>query len=289
MPSHSKALKPKRFMSAEKGKKLPSFDISGESGRITGLLEKLNGCLDDMNRVMGKEFRSILGSSAIRVEVSKWSEAAPDANELWFESSAQEQPDASPAFAISKSSLFSITEVFFGDNPKNLSDKDLEKRKITETEIRILSRLTNSMLGITGSATEHSAEYWNLSKIEDAPKLDAIWAKVEVSTDDWEIVMWMGWPKAFYIMESRHAEPSFTREEMESALLGMKIRTKAEVGQLSTNLADLQCIKPGDILEFNMPEETPVLAEGVKCLSGKIFETNDQLGLRINHNLGMKP
>lgn len=264
------------------------FDISGESSRIVDLSRKLNSGRDDLTRAMGKDFRSILGSTSIKTEVEKWTDEKPEDYDFWFESHAIDDPSAMSAIGISRRSLFSITEKFFKFNPKDLDDKKIKDREISGTERRLLGRISNTLLKLVENLTDQPHEYWALAKVDECPTIDAVWTTVRVTEEDWDLSFSVGWPKRLFQASQEKLEANFSAEDIRSALLGMKISAKAQIAKIDSNFLDLQKIKAGDILEFHMSEEVPVFANGIKCLTGKIFESSDQLGLKINQNLGVK-
>jgi len=288
MPSHSEPLKSKGFIPADKGKDYPVFDISGESNRVVELAQTLNKGRDELTRVLGKDFRSILASSSIKTDVEKWTDEMPEQCDLWFRLEAIDAPGVVSALGISRKSLFSITEALFEGNAKFLDEEAVKTRSITGTERRLLGRISNTILKVVGNTTDQPHEYWALSLMDEAPDIDAIWATAKVAGDEWGLVFSIAWPKSLFSTSESQFEASFNENDIRSALMDMRISARAKIAEIDSNFADLQRIRSGDILEFHMSENTPVSANGVECLTGQIFESSDRLGLKINQNLGAK-
>lgn len=291
MPSPSGTQKSRRFIKADKGQSYPVFDISGEANRIDGLKRTLNRGREDMIRVLGKEFRSTLGKSSIKVDIESWdADRKPESSDLWYEITSTEYPGSEPAMALSRRTLFSISEVFFGDNPSVLTDKSVESRDISGTEMRLLARLSTAIMNLCGEITEHESQSWSLATPDEMPDQEAIWTRISVSEaeEEWEVELFVGWPLTMFELERKFHEPNFTQDDVRDALMGMTVSAKAWVADLDTNLADIRRVKAGDIIEIQLPEETRVFASDIQVMAGKIFEESDHLGLKINENLGIK-
>lgn len=273
------------FISKEIGEGFPVFDITGEQARKERLNAELNQASGDLNWRFGQEVRLLLDQSALNITCGKWADNAPDTDLVWMESSCDEYPGQRALLGLDRRSLFSVSELFFAGNPCDLTDKDIKKRDITDTDTRLISRLLSAAIGIVSDNLGIEPCYWNTEWSELVDTGGLFWTEFEIAGESWSISIHLGWPCSFRKEEAQVA-PVFTREEISSQLERAPVRLAAELASLTITMADLNNLSTGDIIEFDLQQNITATAHGVPCVSGKIFESDDRLGLRIDHNAG---
>lgn len=69
--------------------------------------------------------------------------------------------------------------------------------------------------------------------------------------------------------------------QLEEALIQVPVRLRVVMGQMSMTLADLECLKVGDVLSLDLPEVVPALIGQRPCFNGRIAEHKGSLVYQV--------
>jgi flagellar motor switch protein FliM len=287
MASLSVSKRRKTFISREKGQSLPIFDLSGETDRHDHLKKSLEDSSEDLALRLSQEMRLLLDYSALKIACSEWSEELVSKDLVWAEAESESFQGYKPLFAMSKKAVFSVSELFFAGSPNDISEKSIAKRDITDTDKRLISRLFNAAISILSESIGVEPASWNNDWAENPDTESCFWSTLTVNGENWEMDFLIGWPTSLSKKKDSKEAIEFTRNQIEAQLEKTPVHLSSEIASVSLNLSDINDMKEGDIIEFDMHPEIMASAGGVVCVSGKIFESDGHLGLRIDQNMGM--
>lgn len=290
MPTILRRTAYKQFMSPEQGSQYPVFDLSGENQRIKELHQSLNGVLDLLAGGLTRQVRKLLGHEALRASCEGWGNAAPEEPEYWLSAFTPDQPTHPVLLGLDRRALFSLSELFFGGQPQKISDKQLDKRVLADTERRLCNRLLNLVLNLICPSLDLPLSDWQSTWLEPGaePSTQALWCPVSIAGNDWSLTLNIGWPLAKSCRPPALSEDDAEHfsAQMENKLQQITASLKVELATMTLSLAELGGLKVGDIIPVDLSSETRARAGDSTLLKGLVCESNNRLALRITHIVG---
>ncbi len=289
LPNMSRSTQ-RRFLTAEQGAAYPVFDLSGQQQRAQALRRLLTEASDALASALGRELRQMLSCDSLRVTCQDWQTTVPELAEFRLLAFTPDQCDEPALLGLSRRSLFSLTEVFFGGQPQKLTDKQIEQRSLSDTERRLCNRMLNLFLKqICGRMNLPLAD-WQSNWLEPgaAASHNAFWCPMTVAGEAWSVDLHFAWPqaKACPIPPADQGGTGEFKARMENRLKRVATTLKVEVASLNLNLAALGELRAGQILPLDLSGEINVRAGDTDCLKGVVCEDGDRLALRITKVVG---
>ncbi|MGL6230190.1 FliM/FliN family flagellar motor switch protein [Aeromonas rivipollensis] len=96
------------------------------------------------------------------------------------------------------------------------------------------------------------------------------------STHDWQF--WLAPPEETLSIGAGHP---VQKVQLEQALIQVPVQLRVVMGQMSMTLADLECLKVGDVLSLDLPEVVPALIGNRPCFNGRIAEHKGSLVYQV--------
>lgn len=293
MPSKKPARAGRSFISAEKGAEYASYDLSGQQQRTPELYECLNQQSSILEQSLTTDLRRLLNHDSLQVSVGPWTMAGPDQASFWLKAFPANEEANAVLLGMDRRSMFSLSELFFGGEPQKLTDKQIEKRHLADTERRLTNRLFEMVLRTLCPALGYSLDSWQ-SDWMDAETATisehACWSEVTATAENWKLTIHLAWPIALSRQSSE--KPDIDRDALKSglrrALRTVKTRLTVKVASMELPLGELSSLKAGDILPMDLAAEVSARSGDTDCIKGTICENGDQLALRITRHVGVR-
>lgn len=277
-----------KFIPAKKAKHYKTLSLVSSAPKKEHVLASLKAISEDIEIALRNEIRKIVSDPQIQVELCDFFEDKPKKRGFVHAASLPDNPDAKAFMHIQPNAFGSLSELFFGGSPSNLSNKDLAKKPVTDTEKRLSVRLFNVFLSsITEVFKGQEDMGWNQQWIERLKEEDVLWTTAKVSSDEgWEFCVNFAWPYAITDEDDSEEEAKEIdlSESLEKLLVNVVLSLKTVVAKTSINITDIANLKKGDILPISLPSQVTAKSGNNVVLSGSICEYNERLGLKIEHN-----
>lgn len=277
-----------KFIPAKKAKHYKAFSLVSSAPRKDHVLSALKALSEDLEIALRNEIRKIVSDPHIEVELCDFFEDKPRKRGFIQAASLSSDPDSKAFMHIQQNAFGSLSELFFGGSPSNISNKDLAKKPVTDTEKRLATRLFNVFLDtITESFKQDDDLDWSQQWIERLKDSDVLWTTAKVSSEDgWDFSINFAWPYAITDEDESQDEDRDIdlTGNLEKALVNIALTLKTVVAKTSINITDIANLKKGDILPISLPSHVSARSGNNVIVSGSICEHNERLGLKIEHN-----
>src|SRR5690606_561810 len=138
----------RQFLSAADGQRFPTCDLGGNQRQAEYLQAALSRLQKRLGEGLTRDYSKLLNQSAVQVRVGDWQRGPLPGAHHWLAAFDAAAPAKVASFGFDNKALFSLSELFFGGDPKKLTESALDKRAPSETEQRLAVRLFNSLLGL---------------------------------------------------------------------------------------------------------------------------------------------
>ncbi|MGN5138978.1 lateral flagellar motor switch protein LfiM [Aeromonas sp. 164P] len=275
---------PSRLLGAEQGKALPRYDLLGIDRVNRTRLKQVNAQLSTFSLQVAGCMAQLFNSADCELaygEFAASSVADVAEPQLWVEATSRVDPQRAVYFSISPLVIYRLAVLFFGGTLHHKEEALPAGKGVTDTEQRLLQRLCHYQVDIWCSCLGLGDLEWQINIIpQDAMPTRQLWttrATLQAGncTHQWQ--MWL-----LPSEESDSQEGIALPEgELEQVLSHVPVRLRVVMGQLSMTLADLECLKVGDVLSLDLPEMVPALIGNRPCFNGRIAEHKGSLVYQV--------
>lgn len=285
MSSSGVMLTPSRLLCAERGKTLPHYDLLGVERADRERLKQVNAQLGTFSLQAAGCMAQLFNSTDCELTYQEFiavSSQEHDDGLIWIEARSPLDSQRVAYFSISPSVIYRLAVLFFGGSLRNQGDTVSHSKGLTDTEQRLVLRLCQYQVDIWSSCLGLGDLEWQLTLItRDALPVSRLWMAAATLTVGSFSHGWQLWlvPPA----ERTSPVAGYTLQDgaLEQALTHIPTRLRVVMGQLSMTLADLECLKVGDVLSLDLPEVVPALIGNRPCFSGRIAEHKGSLVYQV--------
>lgn len=281
-----------QFIPAAKAKSFKTLSLASTAPKKDHVISLLKSISEDIEIALTHEIRKIVSDPQIQVEISDFSEDKPRKKGYVKAACCPENPDAKALMHVQSSAFGSLSELFFGGSPKEIKEKDLAKKPVTDTEKRLATRLLNVFIETIVVNFKKENIEWNQSWIDKLKAEEVLWTTVKIfSDDDWDFSLNLAWPYLISedVQESVEVSGVDLSEALENALTKIPLTLKTVVAKSLINITDIANLKKGDILPISLPSHVLSKTGENTIVSGSICEHDQKLCLKIEQNhIGIK-
>lgn len=275
-----------KFIPAKKAKKFKAHPLVSSGPAKEEVIESLSVLSDDIELAIKHEIRKIVSDNQIQVEVSAPTEETPKKKGTVQIAFLPEHPEDRALMAVPPQSFGSLSELFFGGTPAEITNKELSSRPVTDTEKRLATRLFDAYLNTICEAFQKPSDSWKQQWLEKPKPESVAWTTIKIATEAWDFQVHFGWP--FLLMDHQESDkekaPVDLREDLESILLTTPLSLKTEIVKERINIGDVATLKKGDILPISLPSTVKAKTGDNTIISGQVKEKDGHLCLQIEHN-----
>lgn len=276
---------PSRLICAERGRALPQYDLLGVERANQARLRQLNTQLSVFSQQASGCMAQLFNAADCDLGYQDFSSALPqeeDDHQVWVEARTPLDAQRVAFFSISPAVIYRLAVLFFGGTLQHKGAMAPHGRGLTDTEQRLLLRLCQYQVEIWSTCQGQGDLSWQLNLISrEALPAGPLWkAQASMlaggSQHDWQF--WLAPPEeAPGIAEGQRVQVA----QLEEALIQVPVRLRVVMGQMSMTLADLECLKVGDVLSLDLPEVVPALIGHRPCFNGRIAEHKGSLVYQV--------
>ncbi|MFB0584717.1 lateral flagellar motor switch protein LfiM [Aeromonas salmonicida] len=285
MSSSGVMLTPSRLLCAERGKTLPHYDLLGVERADRERLKQVNAQLGTFSQQAAGCMAQLFNSADCELTYQEFiAVESPEHDDglIWVEARSPLDTQRAAYFSISPSVIYRLAVLFFGGSLRNQGETASHSKGLTDTEQRLVLRLCQYQVDIWSSCLGLGDLEWQLTLItRDVLPVSRLWMAAATLTVGSFSHGWQLWlvPPA----ESTGPAAGHTLQDgaLEQALTHIPTRLRVVMGQLSMTLADLECLKVGDVLSLDLPELVPALIGNRPCFSGRIAEHKGSLVYQV--------
>ncbi|HDN9018422.1 MULTISPECIES: lateral flagellar motor switch protein LfiM [Aeromonas] len=285
MSSSGVMLTPSRLLCAERGKTLPHYDLLGGERADRERLKQVNAQLGTFSQQAAGCMAQLFNSADCELAYQEFiAVESPEHDDglIWVEARSPLDTQRVAYFSISPSVIYRLAVLFFGGSLRNQGETASHSKGLTDTEQRLVLRLCQYQVDIWSSCLGLGDLEWQLTLItRDVLPASRLWMAAATLTVGSFSHGWQLWlvPPA----ESTGPAAGHTLQDgaLEQALTHIPTRLRVVMGQLSMTLADLECLKVGDVLSLDLPEVMPALIGNRPCFSGRIAEHKGSLVYQV--------
>lgn len=285
MSSSGVMLTPSRLLCAQRGKTLPHYDLLGVERANQARLKQLNAQLGSFSQQASGCMAQLFNAADCELGYQDFSSALPQDREdtlIWVEARTPLDAQRVAYFSISPTVIYQLAVLFFGGSLQHKGATTAHGRGLTDTEQRLLLRLCQYQIDIWSACLGQGDLAWQLTLItRDAVPATRLWVTEASmlaggSTHDWQF--WLAPPEETLSIGTGHP---VQKEQLEQALTQVPVQLRVVMGQMSMTLADLECLKVGDVLSLDLPEVVPALIGNRPCFNGRIAEHKGSLVYQV--------
>ncbi|TND60519.1 flagellar motor switch protein [Aeromonas dhakensis] len=201
---------------------------------------------------------------------------------LWVEARSALDVQRVAYFSISPAVIYRLAVLFFGGALRDQSEASSHGKGLTDTEQRLMLRLCQYQVDIWSSCLGLGDLGWQLTLItRDALPQSRLWMSEASLTVGSFAHGWQLW----LVPPTENSGPATGHElqdgALEQVLTHVPVRLRVVMGQMSMTLADLECLKVGDVLSLDLPEVVPALIGNRPCFSGRVAEHKGSLVYQV--------
>ncbi|MCF3098999.1 flagellar motor switch protein FliM [Aeromonas australiensis] len=204
-----------------------------------------------------------------------------DSQLIWVEAVSQIDHQRKVYFSIAPQVIYRLAVLFFGGTLSHKEEPPVLAKGISDTEQRLLLRLCQYQTDIWCAHQGLGDLQWQLQVVPyDALPGCSMWmSRIGLQAGNFAH-SWQMWllPQEESPSSANLALP---REQLEQTLAHVPVRLRIVMGQLSMTLADLECLKVGDVLALELPEVVPALIGNRSCFNGRIAEHKGSLVYQV--------
>lgn len=285
MSSSGVMLTSSRLLCAERGKTLPHYDLLGVERADRERLKQVNAQLGTFSQQAAGCMAQLFNSADCELAYQEFiAVESPEHDDglIWVGARSPLDTQRVAYFSISPSVIYRLAVLFFGGSLRNQGETASHSKGLTDTEQRLVLRLCQYQVDIWSSCLGLGDLEWQLTLItRDVLPVSRLWMAAATLTVGSFSHGWQLWlvPPA----ESTGPAVGHTLQDgaLAQALTHIPTRLRVVMGQLSMTLADLECLKVGDVLSLDLPELVPALIGNRPCFSGRIAEHKGSLVYQV--------
>lgn len=285
MSSSGVMLTPSRLLCAQRGKTLPHYDLLGVERADQERLKQINAQLGTFSLQAAGCMAQLFNSADCELSYQEFTTVASPVQDnglLWVEARSALDVQRVAYFSISPAVIYRLAVLFFGGALRDQSEAPSHGKGLTDTEQRLMLRLCQYQVDIWSSCLGLGDLGWQLTLItRDALPQSRLWmseASLMVGSFAHGWQLWL-------VPPTENSGPAAGHElqdgALEQVLTHVPVRLRVVMGQMSMTLADLECLKVGDVLSLDLPEVVPALIGNRPCFSGRVAEHKGSLVYQV--------
>lgn len=276
---------PSRLLSAERGRALPHYDLLGVDRANQVRLKQLNAQLGAFSLQASGCMAQLFNAADCDLSYQDFASSHPleqDDHLIWVEARTPIDPQRVAYFSITPSVIYRLAVLFFGGSLQHKDAAIHHGKGLTDTEQRLLLRLCQYQVDIWSACQGQGDLAWQLAlTTRDALPATRLWAAqarlvAGGSIHEWQV--WLVPPKEAVSIGAARQVPA---GQLEQVLTQVPVSLRVVMGQMSMTLADLECLKVGDVLSLDLPEVVPALIGNRPCFNGRIAEHKGSLVYQV--------
>lgn len=285
MSSSGVMLTPSRLLCAQRGKTLPHYDLLGVERADQERLKQINAQLGTFSLQAAGCMAQLFNSADCELSYQEFTTVASPVQDdglLWVEARSALDVQRVAYFSISPAVIYRLAVLFFGGALRDQSEAPSYGKGLTDTEQRLMLRLCQYQVDIWSSCLGLGDLGWQLTLItRDALPQSRLWmSKASLTVGSFA----HGW-QLWLVPPTENSGPAAGHElqdgALELVLTHVPVRLRVVMGQMSMTLADLECLKVGDVLSLDLPEVVPALIGNRPCFSGRVAEHKGSLVYQV--------
>ncbi|MBO2901588.1 lateral flagellar motor switch protein LfiM [Aeromonas dhakensis] len=285
MSSSGVMLTPSRLLCAQRGKTLPHYDLLGVERADQERLKQINAQLGTFSLQAAGCMAQLFSSADCELSYQEFTTVASPVQDdglLWVEARSALDVQRVAYFSISPAVIYRLAVLFFGGALRDQSEAPSHGKGLTDTEQRLMLRLCQYQVDIWSSCLGLGDLGWQLTLItRDALPQSRLWMSEASLTVGSFAHGWQLW----LVPPTENSGPAAGHElqdgALELVLTHVPVRLRVVMGQMSMTLADLECLKVGDVLSLDLPEVVPALIGNRPCFSGRVAEHKGSLVYQV--------
>ena len=285
MSSSGVMLTPSRLLCAQRGKTLPHYDLLGVERADQERLKQINVQLGTFSLQAEGCMAQLFNSADCELSYQEFTTVASPVQDdglLWVEARSALDVQRVAYFSISPAVIYRLAVLFFGGALRDQSEAPSHGKGLTDTEQRLMLRLCQYQVDIWSSCLGLGDLGWQLTLItRDALPQSRLWMSEASLTVGSFAHGWQLW----LVPPTENSGPAAGHElqdgALEQVLTHVPVRLRVVMGQMSMTLADLECLKVGDVLSLDLPEVVPALIGNRPCFSGRVAEHKGSLVYQV--------
>lgn len=285
MSSSGVMLTPSRLLCAQRGKTLPHYDLLGVERADQERLKQINAQLGTFSLQAAGCMAQLFNSADCELSYQEFTTVASpvqDDSLLWVEARSALDVQRVAYFSISPAVIYRLAVLFFGGALRDQSEAPSHGKGLTDTEQRLMLRLCQYQVDIWSSCLGLGDLGWQLTLVtRDALPQSRLWMSEASLTVGSFAHGWQLW----LVPPTENSGPAAGHElqdgALELVLTHVPVRLRVVMGQMSMTLADLECLKVGDVLSLDLPEVVPALIGNRPCFSGRVAEHKGSLVYQV--------
>lgn len=285
MSSSGVMLTPSRLLCAQRGKTLPHYDLLGVERADQERLKQINAQLGTFSLQAAGCMAQLFNSADCELSYQEFTTVASPVQDdglLWVEARSALDVQRVAYFSISPAVIYRLAVLFFGGALRDQSEAPSYGKGLTDTEQRLMLRLCQYQVDIWSSCLGLGDLGWQLTLItRDALPQSRLWMSEASLTVGSFAHGWQLW----LVPPTENSGPAAGHElqdgALELVLTHVPVRLRVVMGQMSMTLADLECLKVGDVLSLDLPEVVPALIGNRPCFSGRVAEHKGSLVYQV--------
>ncbi|WAF97275.1 lateral flagellar motor switch protein LfiM [Aeromonas dhakensis] len=285
MSSSGVMLTPSRLLCAQRGKTLPHYDLLGVERADQERLKQINAQLGTFSLQAAGCMAQLFNSGDCELSYQEFTTVASPVQDdglLWVEARSALDVQRVAYFSISPAVIYRLAVLFFGGALRDQSEASSHGKGLTDTEQRLMLRLCQYQVDIWSSCLGLGDLGWQLTLItRDALPQSRLWMSEASLTVGSFAHGWQLW----LVPPTENSGPATGHElqdgALEQVLTHVPVRLRVVMGQMSMTLADLECLKVGDVLSLDLPEVVPALIGNRPCFSGRVAEHKGSLVYQV--------
>ncbi|HDZ8832496.1 lateral flagellar motor switch protein LfiM [Aeromonas dhakensis] len=285
MSSSGVMLTPSRLLCAQRGKTLPHYDLLGVERADQERLKQINAQLGTFSLQAAGCMAQLFNSADCELSYQEFTTVASPVQDdglLWVEARSALDVQRVAYFSISPAVIYRLAVLFFGGALRDQSEAPSHGKGLTDTEQRLMLRLCQYQVDIWSSCLGLGDLGWQLTLItRDALPQSRLWMSAASLTVGSFAHGWQLW----LVPPTENSGPAAGHElqdgALEQVLMHVPVRLRVVMGQMSMTLADLECLKVGDVLSLDLPEVVPALIGNRPCFSGRVAEHKGSLVYQV--------
>lgn len=284
MSSSGVMLTPSRLLCAERGRALPQYDLLGVERANQARLKQLNAQLGPFSQQVSGCMAQLFNAADCDLAYRDFSSALPQEGDeplIWVEARTPLDAQRVAYFSIAPAVIYRLAVLFFGGSLQHEGNPVAHGRGLTDTEQRLLLRLCQYQVEIWSACQGQGDLAWQLTlTTRDAVPASRLWVAqagmlAGGRQHDWQF--WLAPPEEALSIGGQTVQQA----QLEQALVQVPVRLRVVMGQMSMTLADLECLKVGDVLSLDLPEVVPALIGHRPCFNGRIAEHKGSLVYQV--------
>ncbi|MGL4205197.1 MAG: FliM/FliN family flagellar motor switch protein [Aeromonadaceae bacterium] len=275
-----------KVLSAAEAAAIPTYDLLGQGREAADALRTLNQLRRGVSQAVTGCFSHLFNGYGCQLEYGPFAAGLPQiaGGEEWLWVCADSNQGVQALLCMPPRVLYRLAILFFGGA---LYERDGAQplRPLSETELRLLLRLTQHQLDILSELTGEGTTEWRLNLVaaETLPA-EGSWVSSEVTLllGEHDAQWHLCWPVT---PKERLALPNpgeSLGQRLHQALPQVPVRMRILLSEFTLRLGELQGLAEGDILPLELNEQLPALIGSQPCFTGRMAEHNRGLVYQID-------